>query len=398
VAANIIGKLLLVAISLIVSLFLVELVVRILGLYQGQAGEFVQPNPVLGWSHIPDKEGYWTVGERRIHIKINSLGLRDREYTYNKGKGVFRILVLGDSFTEGFQVPLEDTFCKLLEEKLNKKKKGEDKKKLLFEVINAGFAGVGTDYELLFLRREGYKYDPDLVLVVFCPNDVADNYRSNDILKDEQNRLAYEKRGFLIRLKGALAKRSHAYNYIGYVLPNRFPRFAHVLMKIGLLSSQPIDNASGVEQLHYLVFEQEYGPQWEEAWRVTRVLFSELKDETAKRGSNLALVSIPFREQVYKPLWRSMFSGSEMARRHWTVDKPDRLLAQIANDEGIPIFQLLPLFRRAGVKTELYYNGDGHWNIEGHRLAAQLICEWLIEEKLVPVDAGDFSFSSQEPE
>ena len=44
------------------------------------------------------------------------------------------------------------------------------------EVINAGVSGFGTDQELLWLREEGVKYAPDLVLLAVYPhNDFMNN-------------------------------------------------------------------------------------------------------------------------------------------------------------------------------------------------------------------------------
>lgn len=361
------------------ALITLELGVRVLGLYEFATDDFIQPHAELGWSHTPGKEGGWIVGEDRIHVKINSKGLRDKEYPYRKEEGTFRILVLGDSFTEGFQVALEDTFCKVLEYELNR-----DGGK--FEVINAGFAGVGTDYELLFLRREGYKYSPDLVMIGFFGNDIYDNYRSKTILASSNAPLEYERKGLVTRLKKFLAQSSCAYNYFGYTLPKHVPFLAKVLMNLGLVSFQPMDASDGVDQLHYLVFAKEYGLEWEKAWDVTEILISEVKKEAEKRGSHLAVISIPFREQVYENLWQSRLSKPGMRRREWDLNKPDRLLETFLDDSGIPFLQLLPHFKKAADKSELYHTEDGHWNVGGHHLAGQVIYDWLLKEELVPVE------------
>lgn len=373
-------NLLVAIVSLVVGLFMVEVGVRVLGLYRFPAADFIQPHPELGWSHIPDKNGYWTVGKQTIPVKINSKGLRDVEYSYEKREGTFRILVLGDSFTEGFQVSLEDTFCKVLERELNK---GERR----FEVINAGFAGVGTDYELLFFRREGYKYHPNLVILAFFANDVYENYRSKDVLDDANAPIAYERKGLVTHVKKILARHSCGYNYFGYVLPRHTPLFAKFLMRIGLLSSQPIESPQGVKQLHYLIFGKTYGSELKRAWRLTKKLIIQLIADARNHGSELAVVSIPFREQVYENLWRSTVLQPGMAKREWDLNKPDQILSEFLSDEDIPFLQLLPSFRKVAGNLRLYYFGaDGHWNVQGHQLAGQVIYNWLVEEKLVPFE------------
>lgn len=77
---------------------------------------------------------------------------------YPKLEGVYRILLLGDSYAEGLRVPLEQTFGKTLEAALNASAPAGQR----FEVINAGISGWGTDQQLLWLRSEGAKYQPDV--------------------------------------------------------------------------------------------------------------------------------------------------------------------------------------------------------------------------------------------
>jgi len=164
---NIFSKLALIVISFALVFFILEIGVRI---FSPQSVHLFKFNPILGWEHIPNRAGYWRNETRvPVWVKINSKKLRDREFSYEKKDGVFRILVLGDSFTEAVQVRLKDTACKVLETLINP----QDKKKII-EVINAGVAGYGTSQEFLYLKHEGFKYNPDLVLVNFFANDVAD--------------------------------------------------------------------------------------------------------------------------------------------------------------------------------------------------------------------------------
>jgi hypothetical protein len=255
-----------------------------------------------------------------------------------------------------------------------------------FEVINGGLAGVGTDYELLFFRREGYKYCPDLVLLAFFGNDIYDNYRSKDLLNDETARIAYEKKGAVAYVKGFLAKKSCAYNYLGTVLPRHVPSLSKVLMALGLLSYQPIDDSEGEDLLQYMVFAEEYGAEWEKAWDVTMILISQLDKEVKARGSDLAVFCIPYIDQVDENVWKSKLSRPEMRERGWVLNKPEQLLAGFLNGLKIPFLELLPHFRRAAETAQLYYAKDQHWNVDGHHLAARIIFDWLVKEQLVPVE------------
>lgn len=113
-------------------------------------GEF---NELLGWSLKPLSHGISNRTGYEIEYRINSKGLRDGETSYEKPKCTFRIVLIGDSLTFGFGVPIEKHFSTLLE--------GYFKD---VEVINMGVGGFGVDQLLLYLRQEGFRYEPDLVL------------------------------------------------------------------------------------------------------------------------------------------------------------------------------------------------------------------------------------------
>lgn len=121
---------------------------------------------LLGWKNIPD----WKATTHNRQLTINSKGLRDREYQYDKPDGVRRILVLGDSYAWGYGVADDEVFTEVLEKRL-----AGDR----WQVINSGVSGWGTDQEYLFLTSEGFRYAPDVVvLAFFFFNDLQNNSSS----------------------------------------------------------------------------------------------------------------------------------------------------------------------------------------------------------------------------
>jgi len=107
-----------------------------------------------------------------VEFRINSKGLRaDREYPYEKPEGVKRIVSLGDSFTVGYEVEVEECFSSVLERELVAAG-------YRVEVLNAGVSGYSTAEACLYLEREMLRYDPDLVLLNFYSNDLVDNIRT----------------------------------------------------------------------------------------------------------------------------------------------------------------------------------------------------------------------------
>lgn len=136
--------------------------------------KFYQADASRGYSLRPGVEG-WYEFEGRAYVRINSDGLRDREHSKTKPPNTFRVAILGDSYAEAFQVPLEESFWSVMQKRVGECS-GVDQPQV--EVINFGVAGYGTAQELITLRERVWQYSPDLVLLAFLPiNDLTDNSR-----------------------------------------------------------------------------------------------------------------------------------------------------------------------------------------------------------------------------
>jgi hypothetical protein len=94
-------------------------------------------DPQLSFSHAPNRSAFLMGAP----VSINSHGLRDREYPVAKPPDVYRIVMLGDSTTFGWGVPVEQTVAKILERELNKLQVPGYSR---FEVLNAGVGNYNT--------------------------------------------------------------------------------------------------------------------------------------------------------------------------------------------------------------------------------------------------------------
>lgn len=120
----------------------------------------------------PNTEFWHTSVDGRWKFVTNARGLRNsRDIAYEKPPGRLRVLAIGDSQTEGFEVRQEFTYSAVIERWLNARGVAAD-------VINAGVSGYGTAEALAFLENEGVKYHPDVVVYSFYANDFDDNIRS----------------------------------------------------------------------------------------------------------------------------------------------------------------------------------------------------------------------------
>ena len=108
------AKLALAAAATALALLAGEAALRIAGI---SYPNFYRPDPERGWSLRPGAEGWWRK-EGLAYVRISSAGLRDVEHALAKPPGHLRIAVLGDSCAEALQVPVGQTFWKLLEGRL----------------------------------------------------------------------------------------------------------------------------------------------------------------------------------------------------------------------------------------------------------------------------------------
>jgi hypothetical protein len=131
---------------------------------RGSPGLFVS-DPQRGQRLAANYNG-WFAG---VPVRINNLGFRDdRDYDLGRQPNTFRILVLGDSVTFGHGSV--HTYPRLLEDRLRAWRPEID-----WQVWNAAVPGYNTSQELAHLLDVGPRFQPDLVIVGFYDNDLADN-------------------------------------------------------------------------------------------------------------------------------------------------------------------------------------------------------------------------------
>jgi hypothetical protein len=306
-----------------------------------------------------------SVRYRRIEfdnrVQINSLGLRDREISVAKPPGVFRILVLGDSFAEGKQVAFDEVFPQRLERSLRERFPHRR-----WEVVNGGISGYGTAEEIKFFGVLGRALEPDLVILAFCVgNDVQNNvasgyFRLHDSRLEElplQPLTARER--WRARLREFGAAHFHVYQF----LRDRYHRTASSTPEA--LEESPV---------------QVIAPADEAGWRLTEALLDRLLELVNAADARFFFVAIPQRVQVFDDEW-SASTGLETGDN--SRIEPQRRLGVYARQHLLPFLDLLPDLHAASVGERAYFRIDGHWNAHGHRVAADAILESLVKFQLL---------------
>ncbi len=155
--------------ALFVGVLLAEMLLRVSGIHTTYLeqrgaplyGSYYRPQET-GWYHLnaPNKTHYLRTPEYSFHRTTNSLGLSDREFEKTKRPGEYRIIALGDSYTEGDGAPEESTWPRLLLASLQQDYPHRD-----ISCINAGVSGSDPFFEYVLLRDILLAYKPDLVIV-----------------------------------------------------------------------------------------------------------------------------------------------------------------------------------------------------------------------------------------
>ena len=119
-----------------------------------------------------------------IQVSTNSFGLRGAEPAADSAQMPRRILVLGDDLVFGSSVESDQSYCALLEERLNEVGPG-------FEVINAGTPGYCPLLSYLHYRHELAGLVPALVVLHVNWSDSADDteYRRHTHVDSQQGPL-----------------------------------------------------------------------------------------------------------------------------------------------------------------------------------------------------------------
>ena len=106
-------------------------------------------------------------GREPFVLRFNKQGFRGPDFKTEKPAGFKRILVLGDSYTAGLDYPDDEIFTTQLANQLNAA--GQK-----VEVLNASCPAWGADQQYLYWRDEGKALKPDLLVLVFSPNDLRE--------------------------------------------------------------------------------------------------------------------------------------------------------------------------------------------------------------------------------
>ena len=292
-------------------------------------------HPTRGWALRPNLRE--VPAFRGKTVSSNSRGLRGvREYALDKPAGTTRIVVLGDSFTFGEDVGDDEAWPHRLEELMPGT-----------EVLNLGVHGYGHDQMLLYLKEEGLRYHPDVVIVGFLPDDMERNVVA---FRD------YAKPRFVLE-DGRLALRDVPVPTPDEVLA----REPYRLKFLDLLS------------MLYGDYLHRSGRDQRAMREITLPIIDEMTSASAAAGARPAFAYLPVYGEIDKPE-PGMTGRERFFFSHW-------------RQRGVQTMYLRPYFQeklRRGVEFKTY----GHWGPLEHETVAEGVKAYLLEKGLVSPPAS----------
>jgi hypothetical protein len=364
-------------------------------------------DPDVGFSLRPNAEGWWRK-EGLTYVRINSQGLRDREHTIAKPADTIRIAVLGDSFAEAFQVPMEAAFWSVMEQRLNECARADAHfSATKVEVLNFGVSGFSTARELITLRRRVWQFSPDIVvLLVTTSNDVSDNsptlnqyanaplpyftYREGALVLDD-SRLLARNRSIVFRLQQSVVGRSLDWIRSGSRLVGLIDSVREAYQWRKQKPAQPAD--SGDEPgLNTEVFRAPRNADWEEAWRVTEGLITKMRDEVQANGARFLVVTGSKGIQVDPDASRRAAYMKQLGVD--TLFYPDLRIKALGERERFEVLTLAPALLEYATRNQVVLHGfgatsgTGHWNATGHLVTGELIAKKLCDARWFGMRSG----------
>ncbi len=226
-------------------------------------------DPELGWRHVSNKQVPHLYGPG-VGLKTNGQHMRaDRDYTVAKAEGIYRIVCLGDSFTMGYGVRDDETFPAQIAQQSPS-----------LETINMGLGGYGIDQCYLWYRRDGAKFESDVLLFSFI---VGDFFRMNPI-----GNVANVPKPVMQLVNGDPV----AVNVpVTNILEPTFGRRLRDLWHTSSLAQMLPTTLAAPAMAPGTIDQQQFAP-------VALRIFEVLRDESQKRGQKFVLAFLPVFEEV----------------------------------------------------------------------------------------------------
>jgi len=311
--------------------------------------DMMEADAYLGFKLKPGLKFQFPSEGRKVGIQTVDFGLGDIGFRDIGTSPPFDMLAVGDSFAFCDDAPVESCWVRRLADATG------------LSVGTLGVNGYSSLAEARVLERYGRTFRPRIVLLSVFINDFKDNVNFNRWLTSGSDDFwLWMRRKRRSALVDKLTRVSIVFRLIDGAARYRTKRVHHY-------------QDGDIE----FVFRTD--PWWTKlvsdtetraGWQLMRQALDDAKKTASSIGARLVVLLFPFKEQVYwKRVRNFMPNAAEL-----DVDAPFRVVAKHLGDQGVDYCDLTEGFRREAEKgRQLYLRVSGHWNDDGHAVAAGLI-------------------------
>ena len=352
-------NLILLLLTLLAFLVIGEIATRSLGFpprVDDFFGDIVKHRPYAKWVHRKENTNF---------VRLNNMGFHDKNRELSPKN--YRILILGDSFVEGLQVPKEQVFTALLERKFYESGK-------MIEVMNGGMSGTGTLYQYRLWKdffKDNVKMN-HLILCIFMGNDLENNHpplakllgtppNNSALYFDEMGQVSIDRveYGLLQKIFRILTKHSAFANFLYqrlFLIKRTF--LTRTLKETSSSNSNTQENSNIIREA------------WLDSINQTLGLIAKRNEELKSQSIDFSVVIIPDAKQAeYGGYNNNNKKNFAMKTRDWCKKENVGFLELKYKQNPFELFS---------------FDGKtfGHFNYEGHRITAEKLFSWL--RNLVP--------------
>ena len=264
-------------------------------------------------------------------VTTNRFGFREREFKVPKPSGTYRVMVLGDSFTWGSGLSLEERYTERIQRHLRQRFPERN-----IEVLNFGQPSTPTTEHARNLTQFVDRVTPDRIVVGFCVNDPqprAQNY--------------------------AVELDNYRWLFLGIETLGRC-RLVATRQFLKTRCGQLLRNIGVIPQW-WIALDRVYQPDSTE-WQAFCAALKSIKAHNARRG-------LP--PPLFAALWYGRGNFNQPDTRLRLIAKWCRQATRAAQTAGFEIVDMEPAFLRQGDRNRWVNAWDGHPSAECNRIYAE---------------------------
>lgn len=343
--------------------------------------------------------------EFNFDASINSLGLRDREFQQEK-QNKFRILCIGDSWTFGWGVNIEDSWPRRLEDYLHTAGYTNT------EVINCGQSGQYTGTYKTTAARLLPVLKPDLVLIgVLQADDLSQSYEAANPIQDNTRKSGIHLADGSLKAVTLFFRASFQHT-IHALRKDHTNEVIDITTEWKRSASSMMSNLNHLQQLRFNTFDDSLKQMFisgnlnpgllqyyldfpdrfytfndprnsatKEAAKLMEKDIEALKNVCRSNNAKLVFLNLP--EPTLTGHHVTGIFGNILNDYLYSNNHVDSIYASIARQARVPYFEMTDRFKLLTDKHACFYTYDGHPKARGYDEMARAISEYLIKENLL---------------